>query len=297
MRWLWNTVGEPLFRGWADHPFAVAEFWLHHFYLPHVRNPRSLSEHLLRMKISGALVEPLRQFISDKEHVKTYVAATVGAAHNVPTYAILRSPEEDESFDYPADCMVKPTHLSGRHLIRRGANGPPDTDKIQSWLKLNKYRNVSREANYRYLRPKIIVEELLLFDDALRDDYKIHCFHGRPKLFHVMPNRATHPICGTLYTDTWQRLEFTIQGPSRGDVPKPAILDEMIAVAARLSAPFDYVRVDLYTDGKRVYVGEMTNLPANANLSFRPREADFRTRSFFAAPDQDAANLYAGVVA
>ena len=193
--------------------------------------------------------------------------------------------------------MVKPTHLSGRHLIRRDATGPPDTSEILSWLKLNKYRNVSREANYRYLRPKIIVEELLLFDGALPDDYKIHCFHGRPKLFHVMANRATQRLCGTLYRDTWQRLAFTIQGPSRGDVPRPAKLDEMIAVAARLSAPFDYVRVDLYTDGKRVYVGELTNLPANANLSFRPRDADFRTGSFFATPDQDAATLYAGVTA
>ena len=61
MRWIWDRLAEPLTRGWADRGFAVAKFWLHHFYLPHLRHPRSLSEHLLQMKLSGGLADPLRQ--------------------------------------------------------------------------------------------------------------------------------------------------------------------------------------------------------------------------------------------
>src|SRR5262249_37428877 len=150
----------PLTRGWADDFFSYANFWLYHGHLPHMARPRSFSEHLFRMKLGGALSDPLRQFVSDKEHVKTYVAAVAGPRHVVPTLAVLRSPEEAEAFDYPPTCMVKPTHSSGRHILRRNANAQPDMDTINSWFAHSKYRR-GRETNYRFLKPKIMVEELL----------------------------------------------------------------------------------------------------------------------------------------
>jgi hypothetical protein len=50
----------------------------------------------------------------------------------------------------------------------------------------------------------------------------------------------------------WNLLDlYYREGISRSHLPKPMNLDEMMSVASRLSAPFDFVRVDLYNiDGK-----------------------------------------------
>jgi hypothetical protein len=48
----------------------------------------------------------------------------------------------------------------------------------------------------------------------------------------------------------------------------------MLAVARALSAPFSFVRVDLYSDDRRVLVGEITNCSANAGGVFLPPSAE-----------------------
>jgi hypothetical protein len=139
----------------------------------------------------------------------------------------------------------------------------------------------------------VIVEELLLFDGVLPRDYKIYCFSGRARLFHVMPNRLTNPIAGCVYDETWRRLPFTIKGPAGPDVQRPANLDALIETAERLAAPFSYMRVDLYTDGERIYVGELTSVPAGAHLTFDPPQADVLAARLFEDPQLDAVRLFA----
>jgi hypothetical protein len=53
-----------------------------------------------RVKTSGEIRDPLRVFVSDKEHVKEYVRKTIGERYNVPTIAILYSPAEVETPRY-----------------------------------------------------------------------------------------------------------------------------------------------------------------------------------------------------
>ena len=58
------------------------------------------------------------------------------------------------------------------------------------------------------------------------------------------------------------------------DIPKPANLREMLDVAGRLSAGFDFVRVDLYSDSSSCLVGEITNCHGNARQRFIPPSAE-----------------------
>ena len=71
------------------------------------------------------------------------------------------------------------------------------------------------------------------------------CFLGRPKLVHVVRNRFTGVVAGAMFTPDWQELPFTIQRYRGAEIARPANLEEIIALAARLSAPFSYMRVDL----------------------------------------------------
>ena len=51
-------------------------------------------------------------------------------------------------------------------------------------------------------------------------------------------------------------------------IVKPNNLDEMLSVASALSHHFSLIRVDLYSDGNQLYVGELTNLHENACGNF-----------------------------
>lgn len=224
-----------------------------------------------RLKTSDEILEPLRVFVSDKEHVKDYVRAVLGEQHNVPTLAVLRSPAEVDTFDFPADCCIKPTHASAQVIFRR--NGEPvDRERIKRWFRINYYLQ-GREINYRSLRPKVIVEPLI-FGSANVDDYKVFCFNGVPKYVQVDFDRHTNHT-RKIFDTAWNEQDFSIIYPrNTGPCKRPETLDEMLRVARVLSANFSFVRIDLYSDGQQVLVGEITNCSANAGGFFLPRSAE-----------------------
>ena len=233
-----------------------------------------------RIKTTAAIHDPLRVFVTDKEFCKVYVGAEAGHRFAVPTLAILHTPKQLDAFAFPDECCIKPTHASGEVILRR--NGEPiDRDRIRGWLRLN-YYPVWREANYRTLRPKIIVEPLL-FGDVDIADYKIFCCRGKPRLVQVdVDRRSGH--ARTFFDTDWVEQDFQVHRPKAArSPPRPANLETMLAVAARVSRRFAFVRVDFYSDGQRCYVGEITNCPGNGLERFSRPDGEARaSRMIFA---------------
>jgi hypothetical protein len=62
----------------------------------------------------------------------------------------------------------------------------------------------------------------------------------------------------------------------------------MRAVAERLAAGFDFVRVDLYALCDRIAVGELTHYPTGGNKSFDPPEWDIRLGALWPSSDRAA---------
>ena len=56
----------------------------------------------------------------------------------------------------------------------------------------------------------------------------------------------------------------------------PNNLDEMIAIAEKLSRGLKFLRVDLYNVNGRIYFGELTFYPAAGLKAFTPEEWDAR---------------------
>jgi len=252
------------------------------FLSKHQRRPSNRmlwNDVLYRIKTTDEILDPLRIFVSDKELVKTFIKATIGDEYNIPTLAVLRTPAEVERFDFPDRCIIKPTHASAQYILRR--NGEPvDRARIRSWFALNYYR-AGRELNYKTLRPKVIVEPLV-FDDGDLTDFRFFCVHGEPKLIQLDMDRHTRHTRKILDTE-WREQDYGILYP-RSDrvVPRPDTLPEMLRVARALSAPFSFVRIDLYSDNRRVVAGEITNVSANAGGIFNPRTAEERaSRALF----------------
>jgi len=244
-----------------DHFVAFITFVRMHKRLP--GNKMLFNDVLYRIKTTDEIIDPLRVFVSDKEFVKLYVKAAAGDQYNVPTIKILHTIDEAKEFDFPADCCIKPTHMSGKVILRK-QGAPIDFEEIESWLKHRYYNHKAREINYKTLKPKVIVEPLI-FGNSNPTDYKIFCYMGKPKLIQLDIDRYIEHT-EKFFDSDWNEMPFSIHYPrSRRTVEKPKNLDKMLEVAGLLSSHFNFVRVDLYSNGEECYVGEITNCPGGAS--------------------------------
>lgn len=273
-------------NSFGDYLFSLCSFVKANEYYPNTKHPRRFMEHLLHMKRYGEFYDPLRQFTSDKYCVKQFVASTLGPQYSARTYAVLRTKEEVESLrlrTFP--CVIKPTHASGYVLFVEDEGDVIDRNEIAGWLKLDLYR-AYREANYRYLKPGIIVEEMISDGNgSTPNDYKIYCIDGRPQFIQVDKDRFGNHV-RNYYNTNWDHLPFTVEDRPIGPVEgRPKALDEMLQIARALAAYFPrYVRVDLFCSGSGIKVAELTHCSANCKMRPRPIEYDTLIGELFRNP-------------
>lgn len=269
-------------NAWGDREFCRRRFVRKQRRQPNPRKPERLTDHLYRIKTDGSLLDPLCQFVTDKELAKQYIKSVVGPDYLPKTYRVLRSVEDVRAFEPDrVPCVLKPAHLSGPVLFHTGPNWAIDRDLLCGWLEKERYSS-TKEGNYRHLRPKVIVEEFLSQDGvSVPKDYKLFCFHGAPKLIQVDSNRFGEHT-QNFYDLEWNRLPVTY-GVSTGsmDDDKPRLLDEILDVSSKLCAPFSFVRVDLYVSETAIRTGELTFCPRGVNDLLLPPAADIELAKLF----------------
>ena len=247
---------------------------LYDFYERHGRIPANrmiFNDFLYNMKTTDEIIHPLRVLVTDKEFCKLFVNSVIGDQSTVPTLTVLHSMDEVREYKFPSECCIKPTHASGQVILRK--NGEEiDFEKIKGWFNLNYYR-VTREANYKKLQPKIIVEPFI-FGKPDPNDYKFFCYKGRAKLIKVIVDRYTDYGC-KYFDDKWVEQDFSItHEKSSKTIHCPDNFKEMLWTAATLSAYFSFVRVDLYSNGEKCLVGEITHCSENAGGRFIPKSGE-----------------------
>ena len=252
----------------GDKIYSFFNFIINH----HGRFPRNrmlFQDYMYKMKTSNEMINPLRIFITDKEFGKMYIRYIIGDEFNVPTLKILRTYKEVLNYKFPSRCVIKPTHMSG-HLIIKKEEDDVDLKKIKKWFSMNFYDR-SREANYKTLAPKVIVEEVI-FDNANLWDYKFFCYKGVPKLIQIDHGRYTNHTL-SLFTSSWIKQNYSITFKQYPDkIHKPTNLDQMLSGVSKIakSLNLDFIRIDTYTNGQKFFIGELTNLHGNASEHFYP---------------------------
>ncbi len=271
----------------GDAVWSILHYLTHRRSWPRIRRPRTLAEHLFARRFSQDLVSPLRRRVTDKYEVKGYVSEKVGHRYTVPTVALLRSDAEVHEYRFPDQCVVNPAHMSGAGQFRRSDADMIDRAMLCRLLSYD-YSNLWREANYRGLPGRIIVEPFVFGDARIPQDYRVHCFGGEPKFVRVSMN-LDGVTMQRFYTPKWAPLTIR-HGTGLAPVePPPENLEEMLHVSRALSADFDFIRVDLYSNGRDLKVGELTNLPMGGMRfqDYEPRGAEAATGRFFDQPGAD----------
>ena len=148
----------------------------------------------------------------------------------------------------------------------------PPAALLRSWFDLDFYSE-SRERNYRGLAPKVIVEPLI-FGRESPEDIKVFCYDGHAVFFWIDVGRFSGHRRACFDLDGAE-LPFEIGFPRAEGVRLPANRPELLALAEKLARPFrGQVRVDLYTDGRAIYCGELTNCPGGALDKFPSAAAE-----------------------
>ena len=83
------------------------------------KNQILFNDYMFNLKTSSEIINPLRVFITDKEFGKFYIKSVVGDEYNVPTYKVLNSQDEVDNYTFPSECVIKPTHMSGKVILKK----------------------------------------------------------------------------------------------------------------------------------------------------------------------------------
>lgn len=252
------------------YPAYLFQFIAVHHRLP-LRPSRLFNDFLFRVKSGAELEDSLRRHVSDKEYCKLYTEEKLGRETTTPTICVLRTAQEVEEYrPQVLPCVMKPTNSSGRVIIARSEQDyMAAVPKMTKWFHED-YFVSDLEKNYATLERKVIIEEYI--DDAFSLEGSVHCLRGEPKLVSLIDR----------YTKT--RQTFDIDGRPLGvslyyplQEFEPAsweFLPSLLRQARILSAEFSYIRVDFFTDMKRVLFGELTNLPAGGIGRFYPADGE-----------------------
>ena len=239
------------------------------------------NDFLFELRVGGELDTPLRKRITDKALGKGYIRSRLGEGRTVPTLAVLDTPAAIAAFRpaaYPV--AVKPTHSSGQFLrIGSDAEWLAAEDRITGWLDHDFYR-LTLQRNYAGIAKRVIVEPWL--DESLRLEGSVHCRAGVPKVVSIIERYSKDRQ--SFSTDR-RPLGVSLGFPTTDfDLPDWSFFDPLLQDAATLSAELSYIRLDFYTDGRRVVFGELTNLPAAGLGRFYPAGGEEIFSAVFFAP-------------
>ena len=243
-----------------------------------LKNPKTFNEKLQWLKLYDR--KPEYSTMVDKFEAKKYVSNRIGEEHIIPTLGVWER-FEDIDFDVLPDRFVlKCTHDSGGLVICRDKS---KFDKVAAEKKINvslktNYFYQGREWPYKNVKPRIIAEKYME-DGSSKDltDYKFYCFNGIPEYLYVstgLENHATASI--SFLTLNWKFAPFgrSDYKPFTELPPKPTKFDEMLKLAARLSAGYRFLRVDLYQIENQIFFSELTFSPCGGMMPFDPPEWD-----------------------
>ncbi len=247
--------------------------------------PVTLNEKLQYLKIHG--YKPEYSKMADKAEAKKYVASRIGEQYIIPQLGLWDRAEDIDFDSLPDQFVLKCTHDSGSVIICRDKSSFDRKEavrKLSAAVKRNFY-NSKREWGYKGLKGRILAEKYM--EDELVEgkiagtdlsDYKFFCFNGVPRIAFTVKggHQSEEKIIRRMYDTDWNLIPVGIRGkkPVTQAEERPAQLEEMLSLAAKLSEGIPFLRVDFYIINGKVYFGELTFFHMSGCETFDPPEYD-----------------------
>ena len=287
---LYNLLLMPVCRAYAKHALVdrpadatyrflcSCQFWRTHGFWPNFVSPRRFTERLWSRMLHDR--DPQLTLLCDKLRVRDYVAQKAGPGCLVPLLWSGESPDQIPFASLPRRYVIKTTHGCANNIFVWGKE-PVDQAAIKRQLAgLLKFNYGTQfllgiEWGYKHIKPAIIIEELLEQDGKVPLDFKFYCFAGRVEFLTQHFGRFVKHKTRSFDRDYGPhefRYQFDLYD---GPCPRPENFEGMVALAEKLAADFEFMRVDLYNIGGRIYFGELTPYPGGVSTQFLPHRLDF----------------------
>ena len=214
--------------------------------------------------------------IVDKIGLHEYSKKVLGKDICVPILKIYNHSNEVNLDELPNKFVLKCNHGSGMNIIcnnKEYFNITVAKTLLNKWLSEN-YGIINYEFQYLNVKPKIFAEEFL--KDNI-EDYKVYCFHGKPKFIRVQKTIEGENKINNYYDLDWKLTDLETGLPhyhrmENYTFQKPKKLNLMIEYAKKLSSEFVFVRVDFYEFNETIYLGELTFTPSNGIFRLKNQE-------------------------
>lgn len=276
----------PKTRGF-DYAYSLASFIAANRRWPS-KTSGLLNDYYFFLKNSDDICDPLRHITTDKRYAKIVIDGLSGRKITPETYAVFDTVDEIQRERLPDKCVLKPTHGSGCVIFLEHASAPlkeEDRHALRQNLSLDHYL-ISRELNYKFLKKKIICEELLAGPDVIKD-YKLFCYGGKVGFIQVDADRARMHV-RNIYDRNWGEIRATHGGvPFGKSEPAPKQLSDMLEIGAKIARHFESVRVDMYLCDGNIHVGELTHCHMSGNSAWGSRDEEMLVSRLFFSEGRD----------
>jgi hypothetical protein len=268
------------FRRFSEWHHAIArvrsDFRHYHGASPHLLRPQTFSEKVQWRKLFD--LNPQFGVFSDKLRVRDFIRELAGPGVLPPLLWAGDDPDAVPLETLMPPYVLKSTHASGQTMIVTDAAALDVAQAratMKSWLAVC-YASHSEEPAYALVPRRIMVEACLLDCNGKRPrELLFFVFAGQVHYIMLIYVEGDERRSGGFYDRHWQRLDwFLSKRPPDSPMPRPPRFDEMVALAERLAAGIDHVRVDFYDCGDRFYVGELTLYSWGGNSPFHRPEMD-----------------------
>ncbi len=251
-----------------------------------LKNPQSFNQKICWKKIFDR--NPLLPVVADKYRVRNYLRDVLGSYEAekilIPLLYVTDKPRTIPFDDLPEEYVIKANHGSGTNIIVEGGRSI-DREQIiaqcNEWLH-QPYGLFKHEWAYQRIKRKIVIEKLLRDESGeLPKDYKFHMLNGKCIMVQVNQGYFADKIGRrlTLFNQNWKKYEVFWEFPPADNVKCPDNINSMRLLAEKLSVPFDYIRIDLYSIEGKIYFGEFTNYPTSGQALVKPLSFDFELGS------------------
>jgi hypothetical protein len=230
---------------------------------PNLIQPKDLSEYVLSEMLKPSFAIKYANY-ADKIKVRQYVKEMGLDDILLNHYGVWDNANKIDFNELPEKFVLKTNNGCGDHVICRNKN---TLDIKKSIQQLNKTLDLpfsfNKEPHYTIIDPLIFCEELIETETGeLPIDYKITCIKGNPINILVVTERKINKKLFMFDLD-WHELDYIKKHHLPKSIPeKPKNLKKMIQIATILSTKFDFVRVDLYDTGDKIWFGELSFSPS-----------------------------------
>ncbi len=250
-----------------DEEFLKLRFFMTYGRELDLDNPQTLAEKLQWLKLYNRKDE--YTLMADKYAVRQIVADKIGEDKLIPLLGVWDDPDEIDFDALPNEFVLKCNHNSGLGMCICRDKSALDVKAVKRGLKKGlkeDYYLRGREWPYKNVPRKIIAERYMTDapDKDCFTDYKFFCFDGRADCVMVCVDRNIGKTRYYFFDEKWNLKPynyFGLNAPEGFTLPKPDGIDEMFAIAAKLSEGLPFARIDLYNSCGKIYFGEITFYP------------------------------------